>query len=646
LSVTSMKYISIAGAIDHIEHAAHICGITQSFQPDDVLNFYSNTKNFFPITVINKYKEPLERLKIVLENSDFKMKVADSDDFKPSFDDLQDFSNQVTVELGSLINEKKKIQQQLDICSKKIADTKHFLGLDIELDKADQCEYIKFNFGRLPIESYRKLDMYENDPYLNFFACTCDGNYYWGVYISPVKESYAIDRIFSGLFFQPYEIEGLEGKPESYLEHCQEQKLRLEQKKEDIDYRITYYKNKHYNDLIKYYSKLVQLDIYCNIINKAYRYNDDYFILVGWIPANKEKLLLQKLSKIESVEISISEGNQELSHSPPVKLKNFFMFRPFEYYTEMYGLPCYNEADPTAFIAITYMLLFGIMFADLGQGVLLLIISLFMWKRKKMALGKVLVPCSLVSIFFGTVFGSAFGFEQALDPIYKLLFNLDEKPIDVTRSDTITTIIYAAVGIGMVLVITAMLFNIYSSVKRRNFAGMLLGVNGIAGLIFYTALIVSFISQIIFKKSLINLPYILSFIVLPFILIYLREPLGKLISGKENWKPAKWGAFLTENFFEMFEVLLSYVTNTMSFLRVGAFVLVHTGMMKVVFVLADMFGPFGWYVTVIAGNILVIFLEALLVGIQVLRLEYYEMFSRFYMGEGRSFEPIKMIDER
>ena len=99
---------------------------------------------------------------------------------------------------------------------------------------------------------------------------------------------------------------------------------------------------------------------------------------------------------------------------------------------------------------------------------------------------------------------------------------------------------------------------------------------------------------------------------------------------------------VSEHFFELFEVCLSYVTNTMSFLRVGAFVLVHAGMMQVVFVLANMFGPTGYIITVILGNILVCGLEALLVGIQVLRLEYYEMFSRFYLGDGRPFKPVKV----
>ena len=141
-----------------------------------------------------------------------------------------------------------------------------------------------------------------------------------------------------------------------------------------------------------------------------------------------------------------------------------------------------------------------------------------------------------------------------------------------------------------------------------------------------------------------NTAYVLGLIVLPLILIFFREPLSKLIKGERKIFEGGIGSFIVDNLFEMFEVALSYVTNTMSFLRVGAFILVHAGMMKVVFVLAGMFGPVGYTITIIVGNILVMALEALLVGIQVLSLEYYEMFSRFYIGDGRKYEPVTVKD--
>ena len=118
------------------------------------------------------------------------------------------------------------------------------------------------------------------------------------------------------------------------------------------------------------------------------------------------------------------------------------------------------------------------------------------------------------------------------------------------------------------------------------------------------------------------------------------EILIKIVNKEKNWKPESWADYLPQSFFELFEVVLSYVTNTMSFLRVGAFVLVHAGMMMVVFTIADMLPGSGYIIAVVIGNIVVTALEALVAGIQVVRLEFYEMFSKFFEGQGRPFTPV------
>ena len=306
----------------------------------------------------------------------------------------------------------------------------------------------------------------------------------------------------------------------------------------------------------------------------------------------------------------------------------------------MYGLPRYSEIDPTAFVAITYTLLFGVMFGDLGQGLLVALIGWLMWKLKKMPIGKILLPCGISSAFFGLVYGSVFGFEHALDPLYHTLFGLEEKPIEVMNSSWAMRIILASVVIGLVLIVLAMCLNIFSSLRRRDYESGVFGPNGIVGLVFYSSLVFGFGAQLLLNVKIVTLPYVLTLIVLPLILMFLREPLGKLMAREPDWKPESWGGFIVQNFFEMFELMLSYLSNTMSFLRVGAFVLIHAGMMMAVFTLAELAGGIAYVVIVIFGNALVMCMEALLVAIQVLRLEFYEMFSRYYNGDGRAFKPL------
>ena len=98
---------------------------------------------------------------------------------------------------------------------------------------------------------------------------------------------------------------------------------------------------------------------------------------------------------------------------------------------------------------------------------------------------------------------------------------------------------------------------------------------------------------------------------------------------------------MVESFFELFEVILTFISNTMSFLRVGGFVMSHAGMMLVVYRLAAMIGGLGYWAVLVIGNLFVMCLEGLVVGIQVLRLEYYEMFSRYYSGGGTPFVSMK-----
>ena len=309
----------------------------------------------------------------------------------------------------------------------------------------------------------------------------------------------------------------------------------------------------------------------------------------------------------------------------------------------MYGLPNYSEFDPTTFIAITYTILFGIMFGDVGHGLMVMLFGIFMKKVKKNPLGAILIPCGISGTIFGFVYGSVFGFEEALNPMYKALFGLDEKPISVMEPSTTNTIIYLAVGIGLVLVTLAIILNIIVSFKMHDKENAVFGNNGIAGLVFYAAVAAALVSQMMLGVKLTTPLYIVFLIVLPLLLIFLKEPFGKLSEGRKDWKPESWGGYCVQNFFELFEVLLSYVTNTMSFLRVGAFVLVHAGMMEVVFTLANMSSGFGYIAIVVIGNIFVMALEALLVCIQVLRLEFYEMFGRFYRGDGRAFKPVTSL---
>ena len=273
------------------------------------------------------------------------------------------------------------------------------------------------------------------------------------------------------------------------------------------------------------------------------------------------------------------------------------------------------------------------MFGDLGQGLVLSLVGYLMWKLKKMPLGKILIPCGISSAVFGLIYGSVFGFEELLNPMFHAL-GFHEKPIEVMKPATTQMIIYGAVGAGAVLVLISIIMNIFSCIKQKKAAHSVFSSNGVAGILFYLS-----VFSLLFLENAQT--FAIPVIIVTLLLMFFCEPLTRLSEKKKPLeKDQSVSDFIMQTFFELFETVLSYVTNTMSFLRVGAFILVHAGMMKVVFTLAEMSSGAPYVIILIIGNALVLCLEALLVGIQVLRLEFYEMFSRFYTGEGEAYAPV------
>ena len=642
MAVLKMKVISIIGRMADLDGVTAVCGDSCCFHPDNSLSFYSDTEKFSPITDENPYTEPLQRLTDAISGARKQMELLPRDALSKLHYDKEEWGDYVSrfcEEFESLQNERAAAQAEVQDCTRDIEETSHFTGLDLDLDAIHDCAYIKFRFGRLPKDSYEKLNHYHDNPYVMFFPCTSDDIQYWGVYFTPVENAAEVDRIFSSLYFERVRLSELHSTPEHMVEDLQEKKKQAQEKIKSVDNRIDELWKKERKELQRVYSFLNRQSVYFSIRRYAARYNDN-FILTGWIPAKREKSFCAALDKLEGVDYTLENAENELEHSPPVQLENKKPVRAFEFFVNMFGLPQYDELDPTPFVAITYVLLFGIMFGDVGQGICVSIVGALMWKFKQMALGKALIPCGISSAVFGLVYGSVFGYEHVLDPMYSALFGLSEKPIEVMEANTTIEIILAAVCIGIFLVLCAILINIICSLKRRKWESALFGPNGIAGFLFYGGIVVGFGGQLAFGWQIVTPVYIVLFIVLPLLVMMFAGVLGALVERKPDWKPESWGGYIVENFFELFEVLLGYASNTISFLRVGAFVLVHAGMMTMVFTLADMSSGIGYLLTVVLGNIIVMGMEGLLVGIQVMRLEFYEMFSRFFEGGGRSFSPI------
>ncbi|MBQ3416618.1 MAG: ATPase [Ruminococcus sp.] len=640
MSVSSMHAVNVIGLLDHIDEVIAVLGESGVFHPDEVSNFYQDLQGFTRLQTNTAYAEILSDLKEALRLVQRDISSFESDLSAFSFEEAQTKAADITSQLDTLISEREEALRQLTEAKNTVIAAQHFVGLDEEIQKVNNLNYMNVRFGKLPKESVQKYERYKKRDDVDFVVCTEGKNHCWGAYFVSKDKTAEVDKFFESLYFERVNL-AEDGKSPLQLVDAYERMIpELEEQARETQKRLDAFLDENEEQIALCVAKLEELCSFSVIRAKALQHRNS-FIIVGWIPSESVKPIKAKLSEIKSVELDFSGAKNELDKKPPAKLKNCFLAKPFEYFTEMYGMPSYNEIDPSLFIAITYIVIFGIMFADLGQGLCLSVVGLIMWKWRKMPIGKILFPCGISSAIFGLVFGSVFGFEHILDPVYGIL-GFEEKPIEVMAPENTNTVIFGAIGIGVFLLIIAMFLNVYTSLRQKNYGRALFSTSGVAGIIFYCSLVFGLVSEIFLNNHMMTLPYILLLVVLPFILIFFCEPLSKLVNKEKNWQPESWGGYVVENIFESIEILLSYITNTMSFLRVGAFVLVHAGMMMVVFVLAETAGGAGYWITVVIGNIVVMALEALLVAIQVLRLEFYEMFSRFYAGEGRAYQPVKL----
>lgn len=639
MSLEKMEFVKVIGQLDQLDDVIKCCHKDGNFQAEQAMQYVSTIKGFLPLNEENPYASYLQKLTDMGTASEITFENADDSSLDMDINDIYNYVNNIQATLGGLQSQRSELQEQISACEKSISELEHFTGLGIKLDEVFSCQFVKVRFGRLPKESYEKLESYKDNPYVFFMPCSSDEVGYWGVYFSPREVSQEVDRIFASLYFERLIIPNMADTPEKSIADLKKLIKQTQSDIEDLTHQIKDFWESELNTIQMVYTRLTRLHDIFELRRYACKYGSGFYY-IGWVTKKGKRALSSRLKKINGIDFKIEHPDSTDKTTPPVALKNNRFFKPFEFFVEMYGMPTYGEIDPTPFVAITYILLFGIMFGDLGQGLVLSLIGLFMWRLKKMELGRIVFRCGFCSAFFGLLYGSVFGFEHALDPFYRML-GFEEKPFEVMASNNINSILIASIGVGVLLVIVSMGINVYSSIKQKHWGSAFFSQNGLAGIIFYASVIYMALSLLFLGGSL-NIWMILGLIVLPLLVMFFQEPLSKLVEGDPNWKPESIGDFILQNLFELLEYILSYISNTVSFLRVGAFVLVHAGMMMVVFALASSSNVIINAIIIIFGNALVIALEGLLTGIQVLRLEFYEMFSRYFEGAGRKFEPKKI----
>jgi V/A-type H+-transporting ATPase subunit I len=285
-----------------------------------------------------------------------------------------------------------------------------------------------------------------------------------------------------------------------------------------------------------------------------------------------------------------------------------------------YGIPRYGEFDPTWLFAISFVLMFGMMFGDIGQG-LVIALAGFALSGKARAFRSLFVATGLSATAFGFAYGSLFGFETLIEPLW------------VSPLHDPVRMLTAAVMWGIGFITIAQSLTIYNRLAVGEVSKALFDAGGVAGLMLYLGAAAG-VYGVATEGSFGNVAAAVSCVGLGVILAW-------------NWMEnhGGMGERLLTVLIETFESVIGFFSNTLSFMRVAAFSINHVALALAVFTIANSFEPTGRWIAIVIGNLVIMVLEGAIVAIQVLRLEYYEGFSRFYSGSGRAFQPLVLKNQ-
>ncbi|MGO9321530.1 MAG: V-type ATPase 116kDa subunit family protein [Solirubrobacteraceae bacterium] len=347
-----------------------------------------------------------------------------------------------------------------------------------------------------------------------------------------------------------------------------------------------------------------------------------FALLAGWTPQHELSALRARLSAVGASVVELAAPSGE---APPTLLEPVRVARPFRLLVETYGAVPYGDVDPTPFAALVFFLMFGMMFGDAGDGLLLIAAALLLRRARhpRLAAARRLWPFPAAggacAVVFGVLYGEFFG-PTGILPVLWL------KPLDHA-----STLLVVGATIGVALLLGAHALGVVNRLREHAPRAALLAPSGLAGLLVLLGGVL----------LVLGLAYVPALTVAGAAVGTLGALL--LYAGFRAESPP--GAVgVLQRLIELFDALLRTGSNVLSFTRLAAFGLMHAAIGEVVVdgtraLAGGAAGYLAAAVLFVLGSALAFALETLVVGVQALRLEYYELFSRVFVEEGRPFRP-------
>jgi V/A-type H+-transporting ATPase subunit I len=486
---------------------------------------------------------------------------------------------------------------------------------------------------------------------------------------SSKKGRFALDSELKKFGFNALEIpENFQGIPDDVLASMQIETVKAKENLDSIQEERKNFADTHKDELIsllRHYSVGMQVQA----VKEKLESTQLVYRITGWIPLAQSRQVMNDLDELTEGRIAIRQFNPNEVPSVksgrekvPVKLNHGKIVDNFNRMIFSYGSPLYGTIDPTPFVAFFFTLLFGLMFGDAGQGLVFLILGILMTTKviKKFPVlgpgfGPIFICIGISSTIMGILTGEFFGNGEILEPVSRFLKGLfgdtSHGPIlhlmpSASSIDKLFYFLLFTMAIGFIINSVGLVINIINNFSLGRIGKAIFSKTGICGTIFFWYVVYVAIKALVFKSPV----GVFDFVVLGVCLlgIFFSEPLTHLVEGHRPIMENGIVATFVEGIVELLEVVSSYLSNSVSFLRVGAFALAHAVLGYIIFTMTSLIqsnggwgGTAGSIAVSIFGNLLVIVLEGMIVAIQVVRLQYYEFFSKFFTETGREFEPFE-----
>lgn len=433
------------------------------------------------------------------------------------------------------------------------------------------------------------------------------------------RDAPVLDRALRSALFEPAPLPAeARGRPQESLAAVERRTQRARESRAELDQERMRLAEDLRGSLVPLAARLLAAAALAGAVRR-FPSRGEVYLVPGWVPERRlERLSAEVRAAATGPVVLQIQPPGPTRRGVPTLLSAPRWLQPFQMLVTTFGLAGYREVDPTLPAAVTFLLMYGMMFGDIGHGLLLAASGAALSARSGAPLAKVMTAAGLAGTVFGVLYGTVLG-APLLPPLWL-------RPLD-----GIQDLLLASVAAGVGVLNLGFALNLVTRARARDWGGLLLDKSGVLGVLFYWTLLAGGILLLLGKLA----PWTcLAALGTLAAVLWLREPLQERLAGR---RPPPIGETLVTGFFELFEAVLGYASNSLSFVRLGAFAVAHEGLSAMVLRYSG--GPGGWLV-MLFGTVLIVGFEGLVVGIQALRLEYFEFFGRFYRGDGTPFVPL------